>query len=423
MLDIKFIRENKDLVVLGAKKKHMEFDIDKLISLDDTRKELASVLEKKRAEQNSASELIVRESDPAKKAKLIEDMKSVKDSMQEDEEKLKEVMKEWQKLMLSVPNIPDMSVPDGDSDEQNLEIKTWGEIKQFNFPVKSHSDIMLLNDLVDFDRGVKVAGFRGYFLKRDAVRLQFALWNFVNDFFRKKGDFVEMIVPTLLNKQTFLGTGYIPGGEEDLYKTQDDTYLSGTAEVGTMGYFMDDVLEKKNLPMKMISFSPCFRREAGSHGKDTKGIMRVHEFYKLEQVVLCEASHSDSVKFHEEIRENSEQLLQALNLPYRVVVNCGGDLGQGQVKKYDIEVWTPSENKYRETNSASYFHDFQTRRLNIRYRDDDGKMKFVHSLNNTALSGRPLIMILENYQNEDGSVNIPEALWPYTNGQKVIKNF
>jgi seryl-tRNA synthetase len=423
MLDIKFIRENKDLVILGAKKKHMEFDIDKLISLDDTRKELASILEKKRAEQNSASELIVRESDPTKKAKLIEDMKSVKDSMQEDEEKLKEVMKEWQKLMLSVPNIPDMSVPEGDSDEQNLEIKTWGEIRQFNFPVKSHSDIMLLNDLVDFDRGVKVAGFRGYFLKRDAVRLQFALWNFVNDFFRKKGDFVEMIVPTLLNKQTFLGTGYIPGGEEDLYKTQDDTYLSGTAEVGTMGYFIDDVLEKKNLPMKMISFSPCFRREAGSHGKDTKGIMRVHEFYKLEQVVLCEASHSDSVKFHEEIRENSEQLLQALNLPYRVVVNCGGDLGQGQVKKYDIEVWTPSENKYRETNSASYFHDFQTRRLNIRYRDDDGKMKFVHSLNNTALSGRPLIMILENYQNEDGSVNIPEALWPYTNGQKVIKNF
>jgi seryl-tRNA synthetase len=190
-----------------------------------------------------------------------------------------------------------------------------------------------------------------------------------------------------------------------------------------MFYHSDEVFLKEELPKKYIVWSPCFRKEAGSHGKDVKGLVRVHEFYKLEQVVLCEASHSDSVKFHEEIRENSEQLLQALNLPYRVVVNCGGDLGQGQVKKYDIEVWTPSENKYRETNSASYFHDFQTRRLNIRYRDDDGKMKFVHSLNNTALSGRPLIMILENYQNEDGSVNIPEALWPYTNGQKVIKNF
>lgn len=423
MLDIKFIRENKDLIVLGAKKKHMDFDIDKLISLDDSRKDLTSILEKKRAEQNITSDLIVKESDPLKKEKLIEEMKLVKESMQESEEKLKEVMKEWQKIMLSVPNIPDMSVPEGDSDEQNLEIKTWGDIRSFDFPVKSHSQIMIMNDLVDFDRGVKVSGFRGYFLKKDAVRLQFALWNFVNDFFRKKGDFVEMIVPTLLNKQTFLGTGYIPAGEEDLYKTQDDTYLSGTAEVGTMGYFMDDILDKKNLPMKMISFSPCFRREAGSHGKDTKGIMRVHEFYKLEQVVLCEASHSESVRLHEEIRENAEQILQALNLPYRVVVNCGGDLGQGQVKKYDIEAWTPSENKYRETNSASYFHDFQTRRLNIRYRDDDGKMKFAHSLNNTALSGRPLIMILENYQNEDGSVNVPDVLVPYMAGQKIIKNF
>ncbi len=423
MLDIKFIRENKDLISLGAKKKHIEIDLDKLISIDDKRKEITSVLEQKRAKQNDFSEKIVRETDLNNKTSMIEEMKVLKEEMQKEEDVLKEVMKEWQKLMLSVPNIPDMSVPEGESDEQNLEIKTWGDIRGFDFPIKSHSDLMLLNDLVDFDRGTKVAGFRGYFLKRDAVRLQFALWNFVNEHFRKKGDFKEMIVPTLLNKQVFLGTGYLPGGEEDLYKTQDESYLSGTAEVATMGYFMDDVLDKKDLPMKLLSFSPCFRREAGSHGKDTKGIMRVHEFYKMEQVVLCQASHSESVKFHEEIRENSEEILQALNIPYRVVVNCGGDLGQGQVKKYDIEAWTPSENKYRETNSASYFHDFQTRRLNIRYRDDDGKMKFVHSLNNTALSGRPLIMIIENYQNADGSINIPEVLVPYMAGQTVIKNF
>ncbi len=423
MLDIKFIRENKDLISLGAKKKHIEIDLDKLISIDDKRKEITSALEQKRAKQNDFSEKIVRETDLNNKTSMIEEMKVLKEEMQKEEDVLKEVMKEWQKLMLSVPNIPDMSVPEGESDEQNLEIKTWGDIREFDFPIKSHSDLMLLNDLVDFDRGTKVAGFRGYFLKRDAVRLQFALWNFVNEHFRKKGDFKEMIVPTLLNKQVFLGTGYLPGGEEDLYKTQDESYLSGTAEVATMGYFMDDVLDKKDLPMKLLSFSPCFRREAGSHGKDTKGIMRVHEFYKMEQVVLCQASHSESVKFHEEIRENSEEILQALNIPYRVVVNCGGDLGQGQVKKYDIEAWTPSENKYRETNSASYFHDFQTRRLNIRYRDDDGKMKFVHSLNNTALSGRPLIMIIENYQNADGSINIPEVLVPYMAGQTVIKNF
>lgn len=187
-----------------------------------------------------------------------------------------------------------------------------------------------------------------------------------------------------------------------------------------MGFYMDEVIEKKELPLKMLSFSPAFRREAGSHGRDTKGIMRVHEFYKLEQVVLCEASHEESVKYHEELTQNTEELMQALGLPYRVVVNCGGDLGLGQVKKYDIEAWIPSENTYRETHSSSYFHDFQTRRLNIRYRDDDGKMRFAHSLNNTALSGRPLIALIENYQNEDGSVRVPEVLKKYI-GKDVLK--
>jgi seryl-tRNA synthetase len=274
--------------------------------------------------------------------------------------------------------------------------------------------------MLDLERGTKVAGFRGYFLKGDAVRLQFALWQFTQDFFMKKGGFTPMIVPSLVRREPFMGTGYLPQSEEDLYKTQDGEYLSGTAEVATMAYHMDEVLEKKDLPIKMFSFSPAFRREAGSHGKDTRGILRVHEFYKFEQVVLCEASHAESVKFHEEIQRNTEELMEALELPYHVVANCGGDLGLGQVKKYDIEAWLPSENTYRETGSASYFHDFQTRRLNIRYRDDDGKMKFVHSLNNTALSGRPLIMIVENYQNEDGSIRIPEALQPYMGGQKII---
>jgi seryl-tRNA synthetase len=183
---------------------------------------------------------------------------------------------------------------------------------------------------------------------------------------------------------------------------------------------MDETVDKKDLPIKMISFSPAFRREAGSHGKDTRGIIRVHEFYKFEQVVLCEASHTESVKYHEELTANAEELMQALKLPYHVVVNCGGDLGLGQVKKYDIEAWLPSEKTYRETHSSSYFHDFQTRRLNIRYRDDDGKLKFVHSLNNTALSGRPLIMIVENYQNADGSIRVPDVLQPYMGGKTII---
>ena len=275
-------------------------------------------------------------------------------------------------------------------------------------------------NMLSLERGVKVAGFRGYFLTGDGVRLQFALWQFVNDYFFKKGDWFPMIVPSLVRREAMMGTGYLPQGEEDLFKTQDGEFLSGTAEVAMMSYHMDDILDKKDLPKKMLGFSPAFRREVGAHGKDTKGILRVHEFYKFEQVVLCEANHETSVKHHEEIQANTEGLMQLLGLPYHVVINCAGDLGLGQVKKYDIEAWLPSEGKYRETGSASYFHDFQTRRLNIRYRDDDGKMKFVHSLNNTALSGRPLIMIVENYQNADGSINIPDVLQPYMNGQKVI---
>jgi seryl-tRNA synthetase len=278
---------------------------------------------------------------------------------------------------------------------------------------------MQMHGMVDFDRGVKVAGFRGYFLKNDGALLQYALWRFVSDYFMKKGDFTPMIVPSLVKREVFLGTGYLPQGEEDLYKTQDGDFLAGTAEVATMGYFMDEVIDKSQLPMKFISFSPCFRREAGSHGKDTKGIMRVHEFYKFEQVIFCEASHEESVKYHEEITGFAEDILQQLEIPYHVVANCGGDLGLGQVKKYDIEAWIPSENKYRETNSASYFHDFQTRRLNIRYKDDDGKLKFVHSLNNTALSGRPLISIIENNQQADGSIKVPKVLVPYI-GKEIL---
>lgn len=413
MLDIKFIRENKDIVKEGAKKKHVDVDIDELISIDDKRLEMLSVVEALRGEQNKVSIAMGREKDFNARQQMIKEMTLVKEDLKTKEEDLKELMKKWQSLMLRVPNIPDMSVPEGESDADNQEIKVWGDKPQFNFAPKDHIELMKNLDMLDVERGVKVAGFRGYFLKGDAVKLQFALWQFTQDFFSQKGGFMSMMVPSLLKKEIFMGTGYIPGGEEDLYKTQDEEYLSGTAEVATMGYYMNEIIEKKDLPIKMLSFSPAYRREAGSHGKDTRGILRVHEFYKFEQVVLCEASHMESVKYHEEINTNTEEITQALGLPYRVVANCGGDLGLGQVKKYDIEVWLPSENTYRETGSASYFHDFQTRRLNIRYKDDDGKMKFVHSLNNTALSGRPLIMIIENYQQADGTIKVPEVLKKY----------
>lgn len=421
MLDIKFIRENKDLVKEGAKKKRIDFDVEALITADDKRREIITSVEAKKTEQNKVSDQIQKTTDSAEREKLITDMRTLKATIQEEEESLKTVMQDWQKLMIAVPNIPDISVPEGESDKDNSEVRVWGEIPKFDFTPKSHVDLMTQNDMVDFDRGAKVSGFRGYFLKNEGALLEFALWQYILETFTQKG-FSPMIVPSLVRRETLLGTGYIPQGEDDLYKTQDGDYLAGTGEVATMSYYSDEVIEKSKLPMKILAFSPCFRREAGSHGKDTKGVFRVHEFYKFEQIVLCEASHETSVNFHEEITTNSEAILQALELPYHVVVNCGADLGLGQVKKYDIETWVPSENEYRETHSASYFHDFQTRRLNIRYRDDEGKLKFVYSLNNTALAmPRILVSIVENNQLADGSIKIPKILQKYFGGKEIIK--
>lgn len=420
MLDIKFIRENKDIVQEGARKKRINFNVDELLKIDDRRRELLSSIEKRRAEQNQWNEKIARTLDAAAKTQLIAEMKLVKDELQKEEEEHKKVMKEWQAFMIQAPNIPDMSVPEGESDADNQEMKVWGEIPKFGFKPKSHIEIMESLGIVDLEKGAKISGFRGYFLKDDAVLLNFAIWQFVLDYFNSKGDFSQMIVPSLVRRETLVGTGYLPQGEDDLYKTQDNDYLAGTAEVSTMSYFADDTLNANDLPKKIIAFSPSFRREAGSHGKDTKGIFRVHEFFKFEQVILCEASHEESVKQHEELLRNAEGIMQALNVPYHVVINCTGDLGLGQVKKYDIEAWTPSENRYRETHSCSYFHDFQTRRLNIRYKDKNGKLLFAHSLNNTAIATpRILISIIENNQKEDGSIIIPEVLHKYM-GKKII---
>ncbi|HVM73436.1 MAG TPA: serine--tRNA ligase [Candidatus Paceibacterota bacterium] len=421
MLDIKFIRENKDIVIAGAKKKHIVVDIDKLIDVDEKRRKHQAEIDSMRAVQNTTSDAIASAKTDADRQQLIGTMQSVKENLKIEEEKLAEVLKEWRVLMVQVPNVPDMSVPEGDSDADNQEVKTWGELPKFAFEPKSHVELMIQNGMVDYERGAKVSGFRGYFLKEDGVRLLWALERFVQDRFMNRDGFIPMIVPSMVRRESFLGTGYLPQSEEDLYKTQDGEYLAGTAEVATMGYYMEEIIDKKQLPLKFFSYSPCFRREIGAHGKDVKGIFRVHEFVKYEQVVLCEANHEESVKHHETLTANSEELLKELKLPYHVVVNCGGDLGLGQVKKYDIEAWMPSEKRYRETHSSSYFHDFQTRRLNIRYRDDDGTLKFVHSLNNTALAmPRILCQIVENYQQADGSITIPEVLRAYM-GKDVIK--
>jgi seryl-tRNA synthetase len=420
MLDIKFIRENKELIQLGAKKKHINFNVDELISIDDKRRSLLTSIEEKKAVQNETSVKITTTTDAAERNILIAQMKLVKDKLKVEEDALQEIMKEWQKLMVAVPNIPDISVPEGESDAQNVEVRVWGEIPAFSFTPKSYMDLMEMHDMVDLDRGVKVSGFRGYFLKNDAVLLNFAIWQYTMNTLLGKG-FEPMIVPSLVRRETLMGSGYIPQGEEDLYKTQDGEYLAGTGEVATMSYYGDEVLEASQFPKKFLSFSPCFRREAGSHGKNTRGLYRVHEFFKFEQVVLCEANHQESVTLHEEITANVEEMLQGLGIPYHVVVNCGGDLGLGQVKKYDIETWIPSEQRYGETHSASYFHDFQTRRLNIRYRDAEGKLRFAHSLINTAFATpRLLISLIENHQQADGSIKIPEVLRPYMQGREYI---
>jgi seryl-tRNA synthetase len=413
MLDIKFIKENPDLIKEAARKKHIDFDVSALLALEEKRAAAQKTFEALRTEQNTLSDEIPKATDQAARATLIENLKPLKEKVQAAEEDVKSITREWQLMMLQVPNVPDMTVPEGDSDADNAELRTWGDKQTFSFTPKNHIEIMEKLDMADFERGAEVAGFRGYYLKNGGAELSFAIWQYAKDFWMKRG-FQFMIVPSLVRKQTLMGTGYLPGGEDDLYATQDEDYLAGTGEVATMSYFADQTLDLSKLPIKVLAFSSCFRREAGAHSKDVKGLIRVHEFFKLEQVVLCEASHEQSVELHEEINRNTEEFIQSLGIPYRVVVNCTGDLGQGQVKKYDIELWVPGEQTYREISSASYFHDFQTRRLNTRYKDTEGKLRYAHSLNCTAIpTPRILVSLVENFQEADGRIRVPDVLKPY----------
>ena len=421
MLDIKFIRENKDIVQAGAKKKHTDIDIEKLVTLDDERLKELKEVEDLRAEVNRVSNDISRNQDSALKIQLIEEMRIVKEDIKVKEGKLKEIITEWQVLMLQVPNVPDMSVPEGSGEDENKELRTLGEKPVFSFEPKDHIEIMTKLDMADFERGVKAHGFRGYFLKNDGALLSWAIWNYAQEFFLKK-NFSPFIPPVILNKEHFFGTGHLPGGAEDIFQTQDGQYLAGTAEVPMMAYHASEILSEKDLPKRYLAFSPCFRREAGAHSKDVKGLIRVHEFYKLEQLVLCKASHEESVKFHEELNRNTEEFIESLGIPYRQVVICTGDLKGAHVKSYDTELWVPKEGKYREIASASYYHDFQTRRFGIRYRDQEGKIHYAHSLNATAIpTPRILVSLIENYQQADGSIKIPEVLRKYLGGKEFIK--
>lgn len=421
MLDINYIRENPDKVKEGIKNKNFGPEIvDKVLSSDTARRDLIGQIEVIRAERNKLNDQLKTDRTPA----LIEESVNLKTKLESLEPKLREVEEEFNSLMLQVPGVPLEEVPVGKDGTENVIYRTWGEVPKLDFSPKTHIELGESLDIIDIERGSKVAGFRGYFLKNEGVMLQFALMQYTLQKFISKG-YTPVTPPVILKKRAFVNTGHFPWGEKETYKFEteegeEDSYLAGTAEVPLVSMYQDEVFNEKDLPIKMIGFSPCFRKEAGSYGKDTKGIYRVHEFVKTEQVVICKNDVDESRKIHEEMMELTEEIAQDLKLPYRVIRMCTGDMGEPQAKKYDLEAWMPGRNDYGELASDSIMLDFQSRRANIRYRDANNEMKFVHMLNNTASnSPRWLVAILENYQQADGSVKIPEVLVPFVGKTEI----
>ena len=421
MLDIRFIRENAEKVKWAASVKKIECDVDRLIELDSQLSQIRRELQDIQTEKNAAGKKIPK-ADAEEKQRLISQMSELKKREKELLAKREQIEPEFNNLMLRVPQIPDENVPIGEDDTDNVEIKKWGEIREFDFEYLSHVELGEKLGLIDIPRGVKVAGTRNYFLKGDGALLHWAVLRFALDYLVERG-YTVMYPPVLVRESAMRGTGYLPGGEEQAYKCErDNVYLAGTSEVPVAAYHMDEILREDELPKKFVSLSPCFRREAGTYGKDTAGLYRIHQFDKVEQVIICKNDVKESIRLHEEILANSEAILQMLELPYRVVNVCTGDLGIGQVQKYDIETWMPSRKSYGETHSASRFYEFQARRLNLRYKDAKGKIRFCHTLNNTLIaSPRILIPILELYQNSDGSVTVPSVLRKYLGGKEKIE--
>lgn len=417
MLDIQYIKNNVEKVKNAAKNKNRKVDIDGILILDEKRRELIKESQNLREKRNEIS----KQNPPTKE--IIEEGKNIKERLKNIENDLTNVETELKNLMLYVPNVPLDEVPVGNDETGNIEIKRWGEIPKFDFKIKDHIELATSLDLVDFDRGNKVSGFRGYFLKNQGAVLHLALLFYVFQKIIKKG-YTPIIAPSIIKGFTLFGSGHFPwGSEQDVYKlNEDDMYLSGTAEIPITAMYSGEILNEKDLPKKFVGFSPCFRKEAGTYGKDTKGLYRLHEFWKIEQVILGENNIDTARNIHEELQKNSEEILQDLNLPYRQLLMCTGDMGEPQLKKYDIETYMPSRNGYGETMSNSIMGDFQARRLNIKYKTKEGKTDFLFTFNNTAVaSPRILIAILENYQQEDGSIKIPEVLQNLTGFKEIRK--
>ena len=416
MIDIKLLRENPDYFQKAVADKQLKLDIHHILQIDEKYRELFQAVQTIREERNMLVGAI--------KGKPTDDQvqkgKELKERLEKAEAALRAVEEELNTFLMQIPNPPAIDVPIGKDESGNVEVKKVGDLPHFDFTPLPHEEIALGLDGVDFKRAVKMAGTRAYMLKGDVMLLEQALLRFALDIMTTNG-FVPMTVPWMVNKEAMWGTGYFPWGIEDHYTTQDGQALIGTSEVGLTAYYQGEVLEEKDLPVKMVGISPCFRREVGSYGKDTKGFIRVHQFNKVEQVVLTVADEEVTRQWHEKMLGYSEEVLRQLGLSYHVLLMCSGDMGAGQRKKYDIETWFPSQNAYRETHSASYFNDFQARRLNMRYRAKDGSMKYVYTLNNTvAASPRLLAAVLENYQQKDGSVVVPDVLRKYLEKDLLI---
>ncbi|MDD2377064.1 MAG: serine--tRNA ligase [Clostridia bacterium] len=420
MLDIKYIRENSDKVKKAAQDKFVTVDVDRLLVVDEKIIAINQELDRLKEHRNNFSSKMLAASNDEKQ-KIIETVKKIKENININENELSPLKSEYLELMYAVPSVPYDEVPFGKTDDDNVEIKRIGEIPTFNFEIKDHVTLAEELDLVDIPRGVKVSGSRSYFLKNDALLLEMSISRYVIDKLIKKG-FTPMSVPLMVKEEAMYGTSYFPGGRDQTYAiTEDDLYLVGTSEVSLVSYNSGETFESTEaLPKLYCGLSSCFRREAGTYGKDTRGLYRVHQFTKIEQVIMCEADYYKQYELHDFLLNNAEEILQDFKIPYRVVKVCTGDMGNGQVRKHDIEAWMPSRNKYSETHSCSSFNDFQARRSNIKYKDKDGSLKYCYTLNNTAIaSPRILIPLLELYQNADGSITVPEVLVPYMNKTKI----
>ncbi len=421
MIDIKQIRENPDKFKAACEAKKFDVNIDKLLSIDAQLRTIKQQLQDISTDKNRIGKSIPK-LPPDEKESALSQLSELKQQEAQYSEDIKNLQPELDTLMQQVSQPADEDVPLGKDDTENVEIRKEGQIRSFDFEPKDHVQLGLALGIIDIERGVKLSGTRNYFLKGDGALLHWAVLRYAMDTMIGKG-YVPLSVPLLMKDEAMRGTGYYPGSEEQTYRMEKDQLnLVGTAEVPLTAYRMGEILDADELPLKYVALSSCFRREAGAAGKDTYGLYRIHQFDKVEQVVICENSAEASKKYHEEILANAEAVMQALELLYRVVNVCTGDLGRGQAKKFDIEAWMPSRGDYCETHSASKFYEFQARRMNLRYKDPVGKKNlFCHTLNNTVIaSPRILIPILELYQNADGSITIPEVLRPYMNGKETI---